>query len=255
LNRQPYLSVIVPCYNEGLFLEKNLAEIVGFFAAKSYSWELLVVDDGSRDATPSKIRAWEARDPRVRGFSNGVNRGKGAAIRRGVENAAGEAILFFDIDLSTPLEEADRLLPFLGDHDVVIGARKHRDAVILVHQPRHREIMGKIFTVLSNGLLVKGIHDVTCGFKCFRSSSAKRIFRVQKIDRWVFDTEILFLAQTFGCRIAQVPVHWADHRDSRVSLFRDAFGSFRDLFRIKLNHWRGRYNDGTPTARSSRARE
>lgn len=251
----PDLSIVVPVYNEAVDLDLNLAAITRYFEVQPYSWELIVVDDGSRDGTLSLIRKAEARDSRIRGFTSGINRGKGAAIRLGVGQARGEAILFFDIDLSTPLDESERLLPFLRSHDVVIGVRKHKDAVILVHQPRHREFMGKIFTTLSNALLVRGIHDVTCGFKCFRAAAARKIFGVQRIDRWVFDTEILFLAQKSGFRIAQIPVRWADHRDSRVSPLRDAVGSFRDLFRIKANAWLGRYADRTPAARSARPRE
>ncbi len=248
MSPRPYLSIIVPCYNEERDLSQNLAAIVAFYAARPYSWELLVVDDGSRDATPEIARELAGHDPRVRVFSDGINRGKGAALRTGMLAARGEALLFFDIDLSTPLEETDRFLPLLAEHDLVIGVRKHAQADIQIRQPRHREIMGKVFTALSAAMFVRGIHDVTCGFKCFRAEAGKRLFGLQKIDRWVFDTEILFLAGRFDYRIAQVPVHWADSRDSRVSLFRDTLGSFRDLLRIKLNQWRGRYTDIDPRA-------
>jgi len=244
----PYLSVIVPCYNEEQDLRQNLEAIIAFYSAKPYSWEICVVDDGSKDATPAILREFAGRDPRIRAFSDGVNRGKGAALRTGMLQARGEALLFFDIDLSTPLEETDRFLPLLKDHDLVIGARKHAQADIRIRQPKHREIMGKAFTALSAAMFVRGIHDVTCGFKCFQAEAGKRLFGLQKIDRWVFDTEILFLARRCGYRIAQVPVRWSDSRDSRVSLFRDTLGSFRDLLRIKLYQWRGRYTDIDPRA-------
>jgi dolichyl-phosphate beta-glucosyltransferase len=251
----PYLSLIIPCYNEEPYLEKNLGLILRFFDTKKFTWELLAVDDGSQDGTLAIIRSFEKKDSRVRGFSTVLNRGKGAAIRLGINKASGQMILFFDADLSTPLEETDIFLPLLKDHDIVIGIRKHKEAVILVHQPWPREFMGKFFTVLSNALLVRGIHDVTCGFKCFRAEAAQKIFRAQKIDRWVFDTEILFLAQKFGFRIAQVPIRWADNRDSRVSLFRDTLGSFRDLLRIKLNDWGGKYSGRASSASSEPGRE
>ncbi|GAG97636.1 unnamed protein product, partial [marine sediment metagenome] len=175
-------------------------------------------------------------------LANSDNEGKGSAIRKGMLAAQGEYVLFMDADMSTPIEELDRLLPYLYQgHDIVIGSRKIPGAKIDVHQPRYREIMGEMFSRLSRVLTVRSVHDFTCGFKCFSKSCIQNIFERQRLAGWGYDTEVLFIAQKHGFRIKEVPVMWSDSADSKVRLWRDVVHSAFDLIRIRVNNLLRRY--------------
>jgi dolichyl-phosphate beta-glucosyltransferase len=179
----------------------------------------------------------------LRLLGHSPNRGKGFALRGGMLEAEGEYVLFSDADLSTPIEELDRFLVRLEQGSpVVIGTRKHREAEIMKRQPIWRETMGKIFTGISN--LVLGLHvsDFTCGFKAFHRAAARRLFGTQKIDRWAFDSEILFLARRYGYPVTEIAVRWINSPDSKVRVLRDSVTSFLALFKIRWNAWTGKYD-------------
>jgi len=242
MNKRSLISIVIPSFNEERLIKKNLIELMDFLKNKNCDWEIIVVDDGSKDKTKKIVHSLQKNEPGLRLYSNRENMGKGASVRKGVQKASGDFIFFLDADLATPVSEIEKFIPLIRNYDIVIGNRAHKKARISVREPLHREFMGKFFTFLSNVLLLKNIHDVTCGFKCFRRDVAKRIFKKQKINRWVFDTEILFLAQKYRYKIKQEPVSWAHEKDSKVSLIKDTFGSFRDLLVIKFGDILGKYD-------------
>lgn len=209
--------------------------------AKPFSFEIIVVDDGSRDNTSKVVDAIAREDERVRLISNQVNRGKGFAVRQGVMASRGDVILFSDADLSTPIEEFEKLLPYLSDFDLVIASRSLPDSQVLIHQPRYRELMGRIFNAFVQAMLVRGFIDTQCGFKLMTRQAATAIFERARIDSFSFDVEIILIAKRLGFRVKDVPVRWIDSRGSRVHPIKDSAHMLLDLFKIKLYDFLGHY--------------
>ncbi len=238
----PALSVVLPVYNEALVLERTFATLVPFLEALDEDFEIVCVDDGSRDDSLAILRRLAEADPRIRTDALPSNRGKGAAVRRGMLQAEGERIVFMDADLSTPLEELKRFLGALdSDYEVVIGNRRAPGSRITRHQPWIRESLGKGFTTLTRLLLAPGVHDFTCGFKGFRRHAAREIFRRSILDGWAFDAELVVIAQELGYKLAQVPVQWANEEGTKVRLWRAILGSLWELLRIRWRRFRGAY--------------
>ncbi len=232
-----YLSVVIPAYNEGPRLAKTLQEIIAFLRAQTYRSEILVIDDGSADNTSAIAEQELTSFPEYQVLKNVPNQGKGAAVRRGMLEARGEMLLFTDADMSTPIQEVTGFIAALQkDYDVVIGSRAMQGADIVEHQPFFREWMGRIYNFLARLLAFKGIQDSQCGFKCFRREAARDLFRRQKLDRFSFDAEIVFLAQRLGYRLLEKPVSWKNSARSRVSLLSDPLNMFMDLARIRWLH-------------------
>lgn len=238
-----FLSVIVPAYNEEKDVIASVSAIDHFFGAKSWPFEILVVDDGSTDKTSEAVSmAMPSFAGRLRLLSEKANRGKGYALRRGMLEAAGRYLLFTDVDLSTPLEEFNKMLPLLDNGtDVVIGSRRLKGSNIVVHQPWYREFLGGIFYKIVFAIFLKGITDTNCGFKVYKNAAAKLIYSKLTIDRWGFDVEALYIAQKYRLKIAEVPVRWLNDAGSRVSVISAAVNTLRELAQIKLNDWRGKY--------------
>ena len=242
MERQLDLTIIVPAYNEAGRIGPTLNRVLEYFGRQSYSWELLVVDDGSQDDTVQVVRGLLAPEVPAKILANERNLGKGAAVRRGALAAQGKYVLFSDADLATPIEEVEKLLPWLeSGYDVVIGSRRVAGSRIEQYQPLHRRILGRGFAWLTNLLLVKGVSDINCGFKSFRREAAQDLFSRQVMDDWSFDAEVLFIAQRRGYQIKEVPVRWADSRASKVSVLRDVVRSLISLVKIRINGWLGRY--------------
>jgi len=232
----PALSVVVPALNEEDRLPRTLERIVSHLGRRHEGFELVVVDDGSRDRTAERAKAAGATVLR-----NETNRGKGYAVRRGMLAARGARRLMTDADLSTPIEELERLCARMDEgHDVVIGSRALPGARIEVHQPWYRENMGRLFNLFVRALAVPGLTDTQCGFKLFSESAARDVFSSARLDGFSFDVEVLFLARRKGYRIAEVPVVWRNDAASRVGLM-GGFLAFPDLLRIRANDWAGRY--------------
>ena len=232
----PALSVVVPALNEEDRLPRTLERIVAHLGRRREGYELVVVDDGSRDRTAERAQAAGATVLR-----NETNRGKGYAVRRGMLAARGARRLMTDADLSTPIEELDRLCARMDEgHDVVIGSRALPGSRIEVRQPWYRENMGRFFNLFVRALAVPGVTDTQCGFKLFSGAAARDVFSASRLDGFSFDVEVLFLARRKGYRIAEVPVIWRNDAATRVSLLR-GFLAFPDLLRIRANDWRGRY--------------
>jgi dolichyl-phosphate beta-glucosyltransferase len=237
------LSIIIPAFNEERRLPNALQRIHVYVETRPWRSEVIVVNDGSTDGTARIVTEALKQYPEVRLVSNDWNHGKGYSVRRGMLEAAGEIALFTDADLSAPIEEADRLIAALseGGHDGAIGSRAVNRALIEVHQSRIRELAGIIFNGMVRLLTGLDFADTQCGFKAFRRSRARIIFEQQRIERFGFDPEILFLARRHGLSVVEVPVRWAHDRATKVHVFLDSIRMFFDLFLIRWNAWMGRY--------------
>jgi dolichyl-phosphate beta-glucosyltransferase len=233
---RPFLSVVIPAYNEENRLGPTLVRIREYLAVQEYTSEILVVDNASRDRTTEV--AQEAgveviEEPR---------RGKGAAVRTGMLAARGEYILFSDADLSTPIEEIEKLLDQIrAGADVAIASRGLPTSNLVKRQPWYREIVGRIGNILVRLMAVHGIADTQCGFKLFPREIARRVFPAQRLTGAAFDVELLFIVQHAGWKVAEVPVTWIDSPDTRFSRVRDSLDALKDLFRIRANWLLGRY--------------
>jgi dolichyl-phosphate beta-glucosyltransferase len=241
------LSVVIPAYNEALRLPATLARVRAHLAGRGVPHEIVVVDDGSSDATAEVARA---AGETVRVLRHEPNRGKGYAVRRGMLAAAGERRLMTDADLSTPIEELVKLEAAIDrGFDVAIGSRAVAGATIEVHQPAYREAIGRLFNVLVQALLLPGLADTQCGFKLFTAGAAEAAFGACRLDGFSFDAEALYVARRRGLRIAEVPVVWRNDAATRVGLGAGG-AAFADLVRIRLLARRGAYGragaaDGT----------
>ena len=239
----PYVSLVIPAYNEEARLPETLARMQAFLASSGMSFEILVVDDGSVDGTAAVAEKAGVNGTPLRLLANEVNRGKGASVRRGMLEARGHYVFYADADLSTPIEEIRPLLAELeGGCDVVIGSRGLRDSRLEVRQPWHRETMGRLFNLAVRVLVLPGLHDTQCGFKGFRREVSGDIFRRQRLERFAFDVEVLHIARRRGYRILEVPIRWRDSPRSKVHVLKDSSRMLLDLFRIRLNGLIGRYN-------------
>jgi dolichyl-phosphate beta-glucosyltransferase len=241
----PELSIIIPAYNEEARLPRALALIRDYVAARGLGVsqvEIIVVDDGSTDATARVAAEWSRQLPFLRLVSNGENRGKGFSVRHGMLEARGRISLFTDADLSAPIEEADKLFAALkAGHDIAIGSRALDRSLISSHQSRMREIAGMIFNGFVRIFTGLPFHDTQCGFKVFVAQRSRIVFEQQRIERFGFDPEVLFLAKRHGLRTVEIPVRWAHDPATKVHVLRDSVLMFTDLVRIRCNWLLGRY--------------
>jgi len=239
---ETHLSLVVPAYNEEARIGDSLKRILMFLKAQSYAWELILVDDGSTDQTLSAAAAAVSNaDVDAVLLRNEINSGKGRSVRRGVLAARGANIFFTDADLSTPIEEIERCLPLLATADVVIGSRALPGSNITVHQPAHREAMGRLFNKFVQLAAAPGIKDSQCGFKGFTAKAAREIFKRQRLDGFGFDVELLYIAGKLGYGIVEAPITWHNSAATRVSPLRDGPGMLSDIFRVRMNDLKGLY--------------
>jgi dolichyl-phosphate beta-glucosyltransferase len=237
----PFLSIVVPAYNEEGRLPQTLPRIVDFLQAQAYPSEVLVVDDGSGDSTASVAEKIAADAPLVRLIRN-EHRGKGYAVKTGAMAASGDYIFLCDADLSMPIEEVTNFLPpLLEDYDVAIGSREVEGAR-RYDEPGLRHLMGRVYNTLVRLLAVRGFQDTQAGFKCFAREAAHEMFPYQTMDGFGFDVEILFIAQKRGYRIIEVPINWYYMSNSRVSPVGDSVRMFREILEVRLNNLRGLYD-------------
>ena len=238
----PKLSIIVPSYNEELRLPATLEKIAAYLQQNERTTEVIVVDDGSRDGTAEVARSFAAKTPLLRVVSNGVNRGKGFSVRHGMLEARGEYVIFTDADLSSPIEEADKLLVGLASgFDVAIGSRAMDRSLIEVHESAFREFAGIVFNKIVRIILRLPFVDTQCGFKAFRRERCRILFEQQRIERFGFDPELLYLARHHGLKSVEIPVRWAHSPATKVNMLRDSVQMFLDVFIIRWNALRGRY--------------
>ncbi|MGB7281548.1 MAG: dolichyl-phosphate beta-glucosyltransferase [Candidatus Acidiferrum sp.] len=235
------LSIVIPSYNEELRLPETLERIAAYLPSLGAETEILVVDDGSKDRTAEVAESFSKRIPSLRVISNGVNRGKGYSVRQGMLEARGRSVLFTDADLSAPIEEAPKLLEALKKYDVAIGSRALDRSLITVHESRFREFAGIIFNTIVRAILRLPFVDTQCGFKAFRREPCQIIFEQQRIERFGFDPELLYLARHHGLHTVEIPVRWAHSPATKVNMLRDSIQMFLDIFTIRWNAIRGRY--------------
>lgn len=236
------LSVIVPSYNEEKRIESSLRKILKHLRKNYTHFEVLVVDDGSEDKTNEQLERLCKEFHELRTLSLPINKGKGKAVKEGVLLAQGELILFTDADNASPIEELDKLIEALDPHsDLVIGSRFLKGSNIEKKQPWYRVFIGRLGNKLIQIFFFQGIHDTQCGFKLFRSKAAKDIFKRQKINRWGFDVETLFLAFLLNYKVKEIPIHWMHVPGSRLRPIRDGFKTIAELGKIKWYFWTGRY--------------
>jgi len=251
----PELSIIIPAYNEEQRLGRALGRLRDYFASRRINLaqiEILVVDDGSTDGTAGVAQEWTPVLPTLRLLSNGDNRGKGYSVRHGMLEARGRIALFTDADLSSPIEESEKLLASIeAGNDVAIGSRALDRSLISLHQSRFRELAGIVFNGFVRLFTGLPFHDTQCGFKAFVREPSRIVFEQQRIERFGFDPEILFLASRHGLRTAEVPVRWAHDAATKVHVLRDSLLMFADLAFIRWNWLLGRYPKRRGSSRSS----
>ncbi|HMF07686.1 MAG TPA: dolichyl-phosphate beta-glucosyltransferase [Thermoanaerobaculia bacterium] len=232
-------SLVIPAFNERARIEACVQGVADWIAGDParWSWEVLIVDDGSTDGTkPAAERAAQKAGLAMTVVRNELNRGKGRAVRTGVLASTGDPILVSDVDLSTPLTEWVKLAAPLATHPIVIGSRALREDLVRRKQPLYRRVLGRAGNLLVRLLAVPGIHDTQCGFKLFQGDVARELFRVARIDGFAYDMEILYLARRRGLAIAEVPVLWFNSPESKVSVMRDALPTLWDLLRLRWMH-------------------
>lgn len=236
------IDIIIPIYNEENRLASSLAQIYQFIKNKKDLYELIIVNDGSNDGSRKILEDLKSKY-HLTILHHDVNKGKGAAIRTGIEKAQADIILFTDIDLSVPIEFVDTYIKNLDeDIDVIIGTREASGSRVEIRQFWLRELLGLTFTLFSNIILWMWISDFTCGFKMFRKQAAKRIFKRQKINRWAFDAEVLFLAKKYGFKIKEMPIIWRHREGSKVRFPWDLIETLISLLVIRINDFRGVYD-------------
>ena len=236
-------SFIVPAYNESSRIRPTLDEILRYAAEQHWDTEILVVDDGSRDDTPDVVREYARAHSQIRLLQNPGNRGKGFSVRSGMLHARGDVCLFSDADLSSPIAEAQKLFDAIrGGADVAIGSRWLRAELQTERQPLYRQAFGRIFNLVLRLFLGLHFKDTQCGFKVFRREVAQRVFPLQRIERWGFDPEVLYIARRMGFAVAEVPVVWAHSEGTRLHPFRDGVRMFVDVLHIRWNALTGAYS-------------
>jgi glycosyltransferase involved in cell wall biosynthesis len=249
----PTYSIVIPAYNEGARLGATLEKVLAYVHSQGWDAEVIVVNDGSRDGTPGIVRAFAANDPIVHLVENPGNRGKGYSVRNGMLHARGRIVLFSDADLSSPIEESPKLFKALDEGaDIAIGSRWLRAETQTQRQPLHRQLFGRVFNLLLRATLGLQFADTQCGFKAFKQPAVQAIFPLQKIERWGFDPEILFLARKFKFKVKEVPVAWGHSGGTRIHPLVDGSRMFQEMLRIRWNDLTGKYDGGpTPPAQAA----
>ena len=243
---RPFLSVIIPAYNEEQRLPRSLDKIIAWTQTVPYAIEILIVENGSQDRTTAVAESYARQYPGLRVFHSA--KGKGAAVQEGMTQGRGDYLFICDSDLSMPIAEVEKFLPpQLVGCDVAIGSREAPGAV-RYNEPSYRHLMGRVFNLIVRVMAIPGFQDTQCGFKLFKREAAHDVFRFQTITGWTFDVEALFIARRRGYRIAEVPINWYFNADSRIDPLRDTWRMFWDVVRIRINGLRGVYERPLPAA-------
>lgn len=238
-------SIVLPAYNERARIAATLDRILAHATQRGWHVEVIVVNDGSNDGTAEIVAEYARQHAVLRLLENPGNRGKGFSVRNGMMHATGDILLFSDADLSSPIEEADKLFGALAQGaDIAIGSRWVDSRLQIRRQPLHRRIFGRIFNLALRVILGLQFKDTQCGFKAFTRRSGQAIFPLQKIERWGFDPELLYLAKKFGFTISEVPVAWSHREGTRIHPLRDGIRMFGELLRVR---WYALKGDYTPS--------
>ncbi len=235
----PSISVVVPAYNEEKTIQESLRRLAAYAAAQTRTLEIIISNDGSTDKTKQLVEDFIKRrgDQLFKLVSGEKNQGKGAAVRRGIQESQGDYVLISDADLSTPIKEIDKLLHAIEEGaDIAIGSRALREKGTDVQQSFKRWLSGRVFNLFVQAVLLRGYLDTQCGFKCFKAEIAKELFARQRLDGFNFDVEVLYLAHRRGYKIKEVPVMWMQGKYSRVNLLTDSVRMVRELFYLRKIH-------------------
>jgi len=242
-------SIILPAYNESARIAATLDKILAHAMQHGWNLEVIVVNDGSNDATADIVCEYARKYSALRLLENPGNRGKGYSVRNGMLHARGEILLFSDADLSSPIEEADKLFTAIAKGaDVAVGSRWLDRRLQIRRQPLHRRLFGRVFNLALRTILGLQFKDTQCGFKAFTRRSAQIIFPLQKIERWGFDPELLYLAAKFGFVVREVPVAWSHREGTRIHPVRDGIRMFGELLRIRWYALKGSYTPANPVS-------
>lgn len=245
----PKYSIVLPAYNESARIRTTIEKILAHMQRHNWNAEILVVNDGSTDDTAQIVRSYASENSALHLVENPGNRGKGYSVRNGMLHANGEVMLFSDADLSSPIEEAEKLFAAIhAGADVAMGSRWLRSELQTQRQPLYRQLFGRIFNLALRILLGLHYRDTQCGFKAFTRQAAQSIFPLQHIERWGFDPEILYLARKFGFRIQEIPVKWAHREGTRINPLVDGMRMFVEILRIRWYSMTGKYDAGSPSA-------
>jgi dolichyl-phosphate beta-glucosyltransferase len=239
---QPKYSIIIPAYNERARIGSTLEQVLEHLDAQNWDAEIVVVNDGSRDDTAKYVSQFAAEHPHVRLIENPGNRGKGYAVRNGMLNARGNVLLFTDADLSSPITEAIKLFDAIDKGaDVAIGSRWMDPSLQFQRQSLKRQIMSRTFNLFTRAVLTFPYHDTQCGFKAFTRAAAHKIFPLQRITRWGFDAEIIYLAHHMKLKVVEVPVAWGHDEGSKINVWRDGLHMGLDTLKIRWHSLTGGY--------------
>jgi dolichyl-phosphate beta-glucosyltransferase len=238
--KNPFLSIIIPAYNEAARLPATLEQVDAFLSVQTFTSEIIVVENGSTDGTYELVEGLRKQIGNLIVVHERTP-GKGWAVRQGMQAAMGEFLFICDADLSMPIEEISRFLPpVLPDAQIAIASREAPGA-IRYDEPEYRHLIGRAFNTLVRFILLPGLQDTQCGFKCFRADAAEAVFPLVTIHGWTFDVEALYIARRLGYTITEVAIPWRYHSHSRVKVLRDSLQMGIDLLRIRLNAIKGQY--------------
>ena len=239
----PTYSIVLPAYNESERIASTIEKILAHANQHAWKAEIIVVNDGSRDDTAQIVRQYASKNSMLQLIENPGNRGKGFSVKNGMLHANGEILLFSDADLSSPIAEADKLFAAICDGaQVAIGSRWLKTELQIQRQPFYRQIFGRIFNLALHVVLGLNFKDTQCGFKAFTRSAAMKLFPAQKIERWGFDPELLYLAKRFSLQVAEVPVAWSHREGTRINPLRDGIRMLGEMFLIRWNALTGKYS-------------
>ena len=238
------LSVVIAAYNEENRVGESLLRIKEYLDEQDAAYEIIVVDDGSTDNTRRVAAGYTSEITNLRVIGYPTNKGKGYALKQGVRNSTGDMVLLTDADLSTPIEELEKLVPLLEnrEYDIAIGSRALQQSKIIKKQPWWRQGMGKIFNKIVKILVLTDFEDTQCGFKLFSGGAAKSLFNNARVDRFAYDVEILALAKKNDYRISEMPVKWINSPDSKVNPIFDSLQMILDVVKIRLRLGKGKNN-------------
>lgn len=237
---KPFLSIVIPAYNEEMRLPTSLEKIAAFLSRQTYPAEVLVVENGSSDRTYAIAQEFSKKNPLFQALHI-EERGKGIAVKTGMLAARGDYRFICDTDLSMPIEEVNNFLPpILQNTDIAIASREAPGAQ-RIGEPSYRHFIGRVFNGFVKLMALPGLQDTQCGFKCFSAKAAAQLFTMQTIHGWTFDVEVLFLARKFGYSIHEVPIHWYFDPQSKVKFLRDSLHMAGDLIRIRWKAIRKEY--------------
>jgi dolichyl-phosphate beta-glucosyltransferase len=238
---KPFFSIVIPAYNEEKRLPSTLEQLFHFLEKQPFASEIIVVENGSKDQTFEIAQRFASGQKNVHVLRS-KQRGKGLAIQRGVMAASGEYLFMCDADLSMPVEEISKFIPpQLEGFDIAIASREAPGSV-RYNEPYYRHFTGRVFNTLIRLLVLPGLQDTQCGFKCIRAQVARDIFPYQTLTGWAFDVELLYIARHHGYQIVEIPIDWYFNADSKISVVRDSLRMFLDLLRIRRNSGRGLYD-------------